>query len=184
MDVVAAVASQYKDVEIDVFFESSEEDTDDLVTQTAAVRAAAVAASTPDASEPATVAHIDDDLRRLHLALEQQRFRTSSARGLQRMLRTQPSAEWRHLSRRDLVLDERVARTIGDVLQPALVSGLVDAWPARSKWSSAEELARHYPSLRVCATRLVAAGDMGKRTCKQLVALKSAHVVHILQHNL
>lgn len=73
-----------------------------------------------------------------------------------------PSNAWRYIVE-ERALDERVATDgVKDVLRPALLKGLCDHWPARQKWSSAEELVKHYPNLKVCPTRLVPVGEMGK----------------------
>ncbi len=158
----AAVARLYSDVEIDVFFESS--DSDD-----AEAEAASEGAKRADLSAMPSEEAIASDLSRIAAALEQQPFRASSAQGLQRMLRHEPSAEWLGLARPERAT---VQRELRDPALPAVLAGLVERWPARDKWRSSEALLRHYASLPVVATRLVPVGAMGKSQ-KVVVSLAS-----------
>ena len=85
---VAEVARQYEDIEIEVFFESS--DDDDVPTSPRRT-----GSHSPAASYPATLEQIAADLQRLASALEQQPYRTQHERGLRNVcLRQRANAQW------------------------------------------------------------------------------------------
>jgi hypothetical protein len=150
MDIILATAAQYDDLVLEVFFESSESDDDD---ERVAER---VSAMDTGAAIPVTEMDIESDLEKLESALVQQPFRTTTDLGLQKMVRAGDDAsdEWKRIVAHGVELDARVDRSIVDILSPALVGNLCENWPARQKWSSQQELCKHYPSLRVVATRL------------------------------
>jgi hypothetical protein len=156
----AAVARGYSDVEIEPFFESSDDDVDPERTTKGAKG---------DVSVMPSEEAIAGDLARIAAALEQQPYRASAALGLQRMLRHSPSVGWLRLARAER---ERVQRTLEDMGLPAVLGGLVDHWGARERWRSSEALLHHYASLPVVATRLVPVGEMGKSQ-KVFVSLAS-----------
>lgn len=147
MDPAAVATALYDDIEVPVFFESSDDEDSNQV----------------QPQQASHVASVADDLRKLEAAMrEHQPFRLSSARGLRRLVTAEhPTDEWKRLCDGE-ALDERVSRAIEDVTRPALVPGLVDDWPARRKWSSAEELQNHYADLGLVLMRLEAPGGMGK----------------------
>jgi hypothetical protein len=105
----------YDDIEIDIFFES-EDDDDDVGAP--AVASSRVGVAAVDPSEPPTQQQVFDDLERLSRALQQQPYRTDSSRGL-RSLRagdthsdgnTVHHEQWRMLTAARAELDPFVQR--------------------------------------------------------------------------
>jgi hypothetical protein len=102
------------------------------------------------------------DLQKIAEALKQQPYRSDESFGLKE--RIKDDEEWKRMEqfRNDTAQKVEQEKQI-DILKPYVISGLLEKWPARTKWASRESLLRYYPNLNVVVTRLISAGEMGKR---------------------
>jgi hypothetical protein len=127
MEEIANIARQYSDVELEVHFESEEDSAETPVAQKAVVPVA------DPVDRPVSDEEIRADLEKIRLALQQQPFRSSNARGLKRMMSTQPLPAWTELC--DPKHPDRVhCDNLTSLRHPAVVTGKLDHWPAREKW--------------------------------------------------
>ena len=147
-------AAKYSDLELEPFFESSDSEDGEGVR-----RPARGAVPTRAVDEAVTEEEIAADLAKIEFALEQQPYRKCSSRQLRQKVQTSPV--WADFDTRRFDSVRVAAQDDIDILQPALLSGLLEQWPARRKWTK-EGLLKHYASLPVVATRLIAAANMGK----------------------
>lgn len=140
----------------EVFFESSDDETDVSSTPTASSTSAAV----DPVDRVVSSEEIARDIERLHSALEQQPYRASRADGLHELVE-RGDERWTHLSN-GTHCAHSLHSSVQSILHPALIKGLLDKWPARVKWASKSALLKNYANLPVVATRLIAPGGMGK----------------------
>lgn len=159
MDLVVQNALSYDDVEIDVFFESSDEDNDeDNVKKNAGTFLVDISGASVSEDE------ISRDLVRISEALEVQSFRLSRARGLRDIVEgTRQNEHWSDLLRAEH--KKSVSRHLVDLLQPALISDRLDHWEAKKKWCSLRDFEEHCGGASVTVARLMAPHDMGKAHC-------------------
>lgn len=114
---VEEIEKLYPDIQIQIFFEPSEEDEEEE-------RGVSIGEREEDRCDyPVTKEDIESDMAKIEQALLQQPFRSSEKEGYQKMVEENPSNEWKLLCSKEGCGLEHLQSDILDPMIPGLVKG-------------------------------------------------------------